>query len=77
MPVSDLILAYAAIGCSVSAFALVRLLCHGPSMDHIKHAACRSGLPLWAAALLATAALVVVLAEYAALWPLRWREALR
>ena len=77
MTLSDLLLAYAAIGCSLAAVALVRMLFHAPSIDHLKHQACRSGLPLWAASLLAAVAMWVVLFEYAALWPIRWREALR
>jgi hypothetical protein len=36
-----------------------------------------SGLPTALAAMLAAAALVVVVFEYAVLWPVRWREALR
>lgn len=77
MTLADAILAYLAVGASLSAFALVRLLLSGPSMDHLRHAACRSGLPLALAAMLAVAAMLVALAEYAVLWPVRWREVLR
>lgn len=76
MTLSDLLLAYAAIGCSLAAVALVRILFHTPFIDHLKHKACRSSLPLWAAAMLA-GALLFVLIEYAAFWPIRWRNALR
>lgn len=74
---TDAILAYLAIGASLSAFALVRLLLSRPSIAHIRRVSASSGLPPAMAALLAAAALVVVVVEYAVLWPVRWREALR
>lgn len=37
---ADFLLAYLAIGASLSAFALVRTLLSGPSMDHLRHEAC-------------------------------------
>jgi hypothetical protein len=77
MTASDLLLAYVATGCSVSGISLARMLCHQRSIDHVVHAARRSGLPLWVAAMVASVSLLVVAFEYAVLWPIRWREALR
>jgi hypothetical protein len=77
LTLSTFLLAYAALGCAVALMALARLMRDAPSIDHIKQEACRSGLPLWAASLLAAGVLVFVLVEYAALWPIRWHEALR
>lgn len=77
MTPADFLLAYLAIGASLSAVALVRLLLSGPSIAHIRRVSSASGLPTALAAMLAAAALVVVVVEYAVLWPVRWREALR
>ena len=71
------ILAYLAIGASLSAVALVRLARHGPSIAHLRQDARDSDLPVWCAALFLAMVMLVVLAEYAVLWPVRWREALR
>lgn len=77
MTLADAILAYLAIGASLSSVALVRLVRHGPSVAHLRQEARDSGLPVWGAALFLAMVMLVVLAEYAVLWPVRWREALR
>ena len=77
MTLADAITAYLAAGASLSAFALFRMLRSRPSMSYLRQETRRTGLPLSVAALLAASALLFVLAEYALLWPVRWREALR
>lgn len=77
MTLADAILAYLAAGASLSAFALFRMLRSRPSMHYLRAEARRSGLPLSVAAMLAVSALLVVLFEYALLWPIRWQDALR
>jgi hypothetical protein len=74
---SDLLLAYASIGASLATVSVVRLFRSGPSMAHLRRAAFGAGMPVWAAALIMALSLVTVAFEYAALWPLRWRDALR
>jgi hypothetical protein len=76
MTIADAILAYFAIGASLSAVALSRLVRHGPSIAHLREEARDSGFPIWAAALFLSMVMLVVLTEYAVLWPVRWREAL-
>lgn len=76
MTLADAILAYLAIGVSLSAVAVVRLICSQPSMRSLSLEARRSGLPMGLAAIVLTAALVIVIAEYTVLWPIRWREVL-
>lgn len=77
MTLADAILAYFVIGASLSAFALVRLVRHAPSVAHLSQEARDSGLPVWGAALFLAMVMLIVLTEYAVLWPVRWREALR
>lgn len=77
MTIADAFLAYLAVGVSLSVVAVVRRICSQSLMRSISLEVLRSGLPMWLAAMGITAALVIVIADYTVLWPIRLREVLR